>query len=243
MRRAFLVLLFLGLTTLGMAGDTLSYRDRGNRHEGTKPKPIGGYEVELLGAVVEPVPGADFPDKAVLSFFLERDETVHVLIRERDPKEYYRLDQVKPASPWRPGAANTFTWPSGDVLRPLGLRPSDLLVLARLGFDKPRFRERVAPVLLGPAAGGRRISGYRFTFRLQSTAKIRHAVYEPGSAAPIQPVAPYSRRPADTPFEIFWSAEGRAEGTYRLVLQGYFTADNQPLQQEVELFHSPTWPG
>jgi hypothetical protein len=240
MLRNLLVATVLGVVTLGMAGDSLTYRDRGNRYEGTKPKPIGGYEVELLGAMVDPVSTAGFPDKAAISFFLEREEPVHFLIREREPKEYYRLDQVKPASPWRSRATNTFAWPSGDVLRPLGLGPADLLFLVRLGTDRPRTRERVAPVLLEPAASGRRVSGYRFTFRLQSTAKVRHAVYGPGSTEP--PMTPYSRRAADTSFEILWNAEGRAEGTYRLVLEGYFTADNLPLKQEVELFHSPTWP-
>jgi len=225
-----------------MAGNDLSYRNRGNRYEGTDPKPIGGYDVELLGAVVEPLPVSDFPDRAAVSFFLDKEETVHFLIREREPREYYRLDQVKPPSPWKPGATNTFLWPSGDVLRPLGLRPADLLFLVRLGSDRPRSREHVAPVLLEPAAGGRKIGGYRFTFRLQSAAKTRHAVYGPGSAEPIQPVPPYSRRAADTPFEISWNAAGRTEGTYRLVLEGYFTNDNQPLRQEVEIFHSPTWP-
>jgi hypothetical protein len=243
MPRNFLGILLLGSVSLGMAGNDLSYRNRGSRFEGTKAKPIGGYEVELLGAVVEPVPTADFSDRAAVSFFLEREESVHFLIREREPKEHYRLDQVTPASPWRPGAANTFSWPSGEVLRPLGLRPADLLFLARLGSDKPRSREHVAPVLLEPATGGRQVSGYRFTFRLQSTAKTRHAIYGPGSPQPLQPVTPYSRRAADTPFEIFWSAEGRAEGIYRLVLEGYFTSDSQPLQQVVEIFHSPTWPG
>lgn len=243
MLRNLLVTTVLGLVTLGMAGDNLIYRDRGSRYEGTKPKPIGGYEVELLGAVVEPLPMADFPDRAAISFFLERDEPVHFLIREREPKEYYRLDQVKPTSPWRPRTTNTFAWPSGEVLRPLGLGPADLLFLVRLGADKPRSRERVAPVLLEPAAGGRKISGYRFTFRLQSTAKTRHAVYGPGSTDPLQPMTPYSKRAADTPFEISWSAEGRPEGTYLLVLESYFTADNVRLRQEVELFHSPTWPG
>lgn len=242
MLRNLLVTTVLGLVTLGMAGDDLSYRNRGDRYEGTKPKPIGGYEVELLGAVVEPLPTAGFPDRAAISFFLEREESLHVLIREREPREYYRLDQVKPASPWRSRATNTFIWPSGEVLRPLGLEPADLLFLVRLGADRPRSRERVAPVLLEPAAGGRKIGGYRFTFRLQSTAKTRHAVYAPGSTEPLQPMPPYSRRAADAPFEIFWSAEGQAEGTYRLVLEGCFTADNVPLKQEVEIFHSPTWP-
>src|SRR6185436_9647898 len=124
MLRNLLVTSVLGLVAFGIAGDDFSYRDRGNRHEGTKPKPIGGYDVELLGAVVEPSSMADFPDRAAVSFFLEREEPVCFLIREREPREYYRLDQVKPASPWRPGATNTFEWPSGEVLRPLGDRKS-----------------------------------------------------------------------------------------------------------------------
>lgn len=243
MLRTLLGMSILGLVVLGMAGDDLSYQDRGDRYEGTKPKPIGGYEIELLGAIVEPLPspGADFPERAAVSFFLDREETVHFLARERDPKDYYWLDQVKQSSPWRPRATNTFSWPSGDVLRPLGLRPADLLFLVRLGHDKPRSEERVAPVLFEPAADGRRIGGYRFTFRTQATAKIRHAVYGPASAE-LQPFTPYSQRSAATPFEIAWIADGQPEGTYRLVLQGYFPADSQRFVQVVEFFHNPAWP-
>ncbi len=245
MLKILLVTSAFSVFALGMAGDDLSYRDRGNRHEGTNPKPISGYDVELLGAMVEPVPSSiiDFPDRATITFFLEGEETVHLLARERTPREFYWLDQVKPTSPWRPRATNTFSWPSGDVLRPLGLRPADLLFLVRLGYDKPRLDERVAPILFEPAAGGRKVSGYRFTFRTQATAKIRQAVYGPVSAEPLQPFTPYSQRAAAVPFDISWKAEGQTEGIYRLVLQGYFIADNQPFTQVVEFFHSPAWPG
>ncbi len=234
----------LGFVALGMAGDDLSYRDRGNRHEGAKPKPIGGYDIELLGVMVEPVPvsSVQFQDKVAISFFLEREEPVHFLARELMSREFYWLDQVKPPSPWRPRATSTFSWPSSDVLRPLGLRPADLLFLVRLGHDKPRLEERVAPVLFEPAPSGRKISGYRFTFRTQATAKTRHALYGPGSTKPLEPVPPYSPRAADTPFAVSWNAEGRTEGNYRLVVEGYFTADNQRFTQGVEFFHSPVWP-
>lgn len=239
--RILLVTSVLSVFALGM-GDDLSYRDRGNRYEGTNPKPISGYDVELLGAMVEPVPSSstDFPDRATISFFLEGEQTVHLLARERTPREYYWLDQVKPASPWRPRATNTFSWPSGDVLRPLGLRPADLLFLVRLGYDKPRSEERVAPVLVESAAGGRKISGYRFTFRTQATAKVRYSVSGPDSTTP--PPTLYSQRAAAVPFDISWNAAGKPEGIYRLVLEGYFTADNQPFTQVVEFFHSPVWP-
>ena len=244
MVRNLLSFLCLGLVALSMAGDNVSYRDRGNRHEGVKPKPIGGYDVELLGAMVEPVPppSAELQDKVTISFFLEREESVHCLSRERLPKEFYWLDQVKPSSPWRPRTANTFSWPSSEVLRPLGLRPVDLLFLVRLGYDKPRVEERVAPVLFESASGGRKIRGYRFTFRAQATAKTRYAFFGPASKEPLQPMTLYTLRAANIPFEIPWSAEGQTEGLYRLVLEGYFTADNQRFTQVVEFFHSPAWP-
>lgn len=243
MLRLLLVTSVLGFLALGMAGDGLSYRERGHRHEGVKPKPIDGYTIELLGAMAEPIPSpsADFSDRAAVSFYLERDEPVHLFAREREPEDYYWLDRVKQPSPWRQRATNTFSWPSGDVLRPLGLRPADLLVLVRLGPDKPRSDERVAPVLLELAAGGRKVGGYRFTFRTQAAAKIRHAVYGPASE-PLEPFTPHVQRAAAVPFEISWKANDKPEGTYRLVLQGYFTADNRRLAQSVEFFHQPAWP-
>ncbi len=243
LRKHFLIGLVLVAPLVGAAAGDLAYRDRGDRHEGIRRQPIGGYDVQLLGAMVEPLPqvSAAFPEKASLRFYLGREEPVHLTVRERHPEESYWLDRAE--GPWRPRAANLFSWPRRDVLEPLGLRPAELLVLVRLGDDEPRLDERVAPVLFHPPTSPEKITRYRFTFKTQARARSRHAVYGPGSSEPLQPTTPYSPRSATVPFDVAWDATGRPEGTYRLVLEGYFSADNSPFRQVVEFFHSPVWPG
>jgi hypothetical protein len=244
--RHLIGILLLLCAALAASGDDLSYRDRGNRHEGKKPRPIGGFDVDLLGAMAvpaaEPPVGAGFGDTAAVSFFLPGGESPHLVVRERRPRHSYWLDQARPASPWRPRAVNTFTWPAGDVLRPLGIAPADLLVLVRLGDGSPQLEERVAPALLAPVPGGGRIGEYRFTFKTKGTAVIRHAVYGPGSQRPLEPAAPRVRRAAEVPFTLAWAAGSRPEGAYLLVLDGYFEGNSHPVQREVEFFHSPVWP-
>ncbi len=223
------------------AQDPLAYRDRGDRHEGVKSKPVSGYDIELIGAVIESgdVASTDLPERLALRFFLERAEEVYLTVRERDPEEFYWLDQVRPARAWLPQATNVFTWPSVDVLRPLRLTPSDLVALVRLGQSTPSRRERVAPVILGES---QQVAAYRFTFKINATAKIRHRIFGPASSETPVASGPERRRSAGVPFDVRWTADGQPEGHYRLLVEGYFRNDNSRLLQEVQLFHTASWP-
>ncbi len=226
------------------AVDPLSYRERGSRHEGIKSKPVGGHDVELLAAMIEPEgpQPAALPDRLVVHFFLAQADEVHLTVRERQPQTYYWLDQVKPTKPWQAKVVNSFDWPSQDVLAPLQLKPAQLLVVARLGKATPPSRqERVAPVLFHPAAGPRQINAYHFVFKLQAAAKVSWSILGPANQVLAQGGDPI-RRPADLPFDVLWRAGQQAEGTYRLQLHGYFLNDNVKFTQEVAFFHTPSWP-
>ena len=235
--------LLFAIAGLASALGPLEYRDRGNRHEGVKGKPVSGYAIELLGAMVEPPHAtASFPAQANLRFFLEQQLPLYLTVRERVPQTYYWLDSIETGTAWQPGAANEFSWPSGDVLRPLGLAPKDLLVLARLGTDVPGPRERVAPVLL-QGEPGQPTSTYRLTFKTNSLARTRAYVVGPGSSTRLWESGPLLRRSAGIAFDVVWEAAAQPPGTYRIIVEGYFLNDNTGIHQEVELYHASRWPG
>ncbi len=240
MLRATLFLPFLVCLALATLADDLDYRDRDDRWEGIKRRPIRGHDVELLGARVEsPLAASSELEDLSVRFFLESQDEVYLTLRERNLAKNYWLDRARPPEAWRPKAANVFTWPSGDVLKPLGLEPSDLLVLVRLATDTPGSRERVAPAMF-PAAAGGRVTGYRFTFKTNDPAKIGYRLLDPqGTQIASGEQRP---RPAGLPFDVRWPAGDRPEGRYSLLLEGYFVADNTPIVQEVEFFHTASWP-
>jgi hypothetical protein len=240
------------LTTLTLAAaflttaavDPLAYGARAGRWEGVRSRPVSGYDVELLGAMVESEQAtAGVPDEMAVLFFLDGQEDVYLTVRERDPLEYYWLDRVVPPKGWRGRTVNQFAWPSGDVLRPLGLAPSELVALARLGRDTPARRERVAPVIFPAVLRPQTVSRYRFVFKTNGAAMLRHSVYGPGSDEPLLASEAPTRRPGGAAFDVRWDAGGLPEGRYRVVLEGYFVNNNAPVVQEVEFFHASSWPG
>jgi hypothetical protein len=203
------------LTTAAV--DPLAYGARDGRWEGVRSGPVSGYDVELLGAMVESEQAtAAVPDELAVLFFLEDREDVYLTVRERDPLEYYWLDRVVPPKGWRGRTVNQFAWPSGDVLRPLGLAPSELVALARLGRDTPARRERVAPVVFPAVLRPQTVSRYRFVFKTNGAAMLRHSVYGPGSDAPLLASEAHTRRAGGAPFDVRWDAGGAPEGRYRV---------------------------
>lgn len=50
---ALATLLAVALPLLAQYDPKLQYQNRGNRHEGLRPKPVSGYDIELLSALVE----------------------------------------------------------------------------------------------------------------------------------------------------------------------------------------------
>jgi hypothetical protein len=98
----------------------LQYRNRGNRFEGVRPKPVSGYNIELISARADyKEEGNRMPERFKVKVYLEQPSQVHVTVRELDCKYYYWMDKVQPAEPWRPGFDNVFDWPTRDVIQQL----------------------------------------------------------------------------------------------------------------------------
>ena len=89
---------------------SLQYQKRGDRYEGIKPKPVSGYDIELISALVNSLETRLIPrlhGSASNSIF-EKPQSVHLVVREFDLSEYYWLDGFEPQVPWRRGFDNLF---------------------------------------------------------------------------------------------------------------------------------------
>jgi hypothetical protein len=233
-------LLLAALPLLAQYDPALQYRERGNRWEGLKPKPVSGYDIELLSALIDyREPSRGWPQALRLRFFLPAAEPVAITVRQPRPRTaYYWLDKVVPPASWRPRAFNEFTWPTEPVLKQLGdsVTLEDLGAVVRLR-QGPTRQEKVAPAALFHTQAPAAASGYRFTFKTNGTAYVTGKIYR-GDQAVYQ--RPQNRERAGSPFTLSWAAQGQPEGEYRLVLSGYFD-DNTRLAQEVVFYHRVSW--
>ena len=241
LRRLATAALFLtALPLLAQYDPALQYQKRGNHYEGLKPKPVSGYDIELLSALVDyREPSSGSPQTLRLKFYHPAAEPVYVTVRQPRPKTaYYWLDKiVRPAS-WRPRAFNEFSWPTEPVLKQLiSVTPDDLGAVVRLRQEDPSRRETIAPAALFHTQAPKAASGYRFTFKTNGTAYVTGRIYR-GDKEVYQ--RPQNRERAGSPFTLSWDSKGQPDGEYRLDLSGYFD-NNIELAKEVVFYHRASW--
>lgn len=236
-----LALLLLLLPQPLWAESSLDYQNRGDHFEGIRPKPVSGYDIEVISVLVDyQEPAEQLPDQLRVAFYLQGQAPVHLTVREQDYRLFYWLDRVKPAKGWQARSINEFTWSTGTVLRQLDqkLNLYELGVLIRLRKEMPASVEDIAPAILYHGRPPETIGGYLFTMKTNGDARLSCKVYREGESAELMTQA-FRRIPGGRPFTVRWDAGGAREGQYALVCRGYFLDTNQPLQQTVRFFHRP----
>jgi hypothetical protein len=226
-----------------LAQEELKYQKRAYRFEGIKPKPVSGFDVELLSARVDHQDDPDrIGDRLYARFYLDQPHSVNLVVRELDYKHYYWLDKVEPKTPWQAGFNNVFEWPTADVIQQLrDLKLYDLGVVARLDKANPSADETVAPVVLYQRQTPSQVKGYVFFFRLRDDAKVKAAFFEDaGTEALVRQDLGIQR--GGRPFAVKWdaSAASARAGRYKLVLSGYVLSTNDPISQVVRFHHQPS---
>ena len=224
------------------ADSSLDYQNRGDRFEGIKPKPVSGYDIEVISVLADYQETAtQLPDHLRVGFYLPSQTTVHLTVREQDYRLYYWLDKVNPAKGWQAKSVNEYSWPTGPVLRQLDqkLNPYELGVLIRLGRETPVESEEIAPAILYHARPPDKIGGYLFTMKTNGDARLSCKILRGKESAELM-TQTIRRIPGGRPFTVRWDASGSQEGQYALVCNGYFLDTNQPLYQTVRFFHKPT---
>jgi hypothetical protein len=240
--RNFITLVLLIVPLSLWADSTLDYQNRGDRFEGIRPKPVSGYNIELISVLVDyQEPATQLPGQLRVAFHLQSQPTVHLTVREQDYRLFYWLDKIKPAKPWQANSLNEFTWPTGAVLRQLDqqLNIYELGVLIRLKKETPAADEDVAPAILYHTKQPEKIEGYLFTMKINGDARLSCKVLRDGTADPLMSQS-FRRIPGGRPFTARWETGAAQEGQYALVCDGYFLDTNQHLGQTVRFFHRPT---
>lgn len=240
--QGLLVLAFLFLPHPLWAESSLDYQNRGDRFEGVRPKPVSGYDIEVISVLVDYQEPADLlPDQLRVAFYLQGQTPVHLTVREQDYRLFYWLDRVKPDKTWQAKSINEFTWPTGAVLRQLDQKfnPYELGALIRLGRDTPAENEDIAPAILYHAKPPDKIGGYLFTMKTNGDARLSCKVVRGKEPTELM-TQTWRRIPGGRPFTVRWDAGDAREASYTLVCHGYFLDTNQPLRQTVRFFHRPT---
>lgn len=235
-----LVLLIVPLST--WADSTLDYQNRGDRSEGIRPKPVSGYDIELISVLADyQEPATQLPDQLRVGFYLQSQTPVYLTVREQDYRLFYWLDKIKPTKPWQTNSINEFTWPTSAVLRQLDqkLNPYELGVLIRLGRETPATNEEIAPAILYHAHPPKKINGYLFTMKTNGDARLSCKIFRGREPTELM-TQTFRRIPGGRPFTVRWETGAAQEGQYALVCDGYFLDNNQHLTQTVRFFHRPT---
>ena len=217
----------------------LQFQNRGDRYEGIRTIPVGGFDVELLSARIDqaPSPNAAWGENVALRFYLPENEGVFITVRQlRSRSTYYWLDRVQAA--WKPGAVNEYSWSTAPVLRRLSdVRFEDLGTTIRVGRDDPLARtQRVLPAVFYTQNPSGLVRAYRFALKTNGRARVTAVVYAGNQELYRRPE---NWEQAGSPFTIVWNVGGGKEGWYRLVLTGYFE-NNSPLDKEIVFYHRPS---
>ena len=236
-----LVLWLLVLPRMLYAQPELEYQNRGDRYEGIRPKPVSGYDIEVISVLADYQDSTNqVPDQLRLKFYLKSQTPVNLTVREQDYRLFYWMDKVRPARGWQVGWRNDFEWPTAPVLKQLDakLNMYELGVLVRLGKDTPRSVEEIAPAILYHSRLPDSVDAYLFTMKTNGDTRLSCSVYREGESVAIMTQA-FRRIPGGRPFTVRWDAQGAGEAGYTLVCKGYFLDTSHPVQQTVRFFHKP----
>lgn len=216
----------------------LEYQRRGEYWEGIQPRPVSGFDIELLSASVDySEPQSDFPTTNKLLLYLTTPAQIDLTVRELSPKQYYLMNRVKEEETWQQGF-NSYQWSTETVLKPLNLRIEQLGIIARINRSGNQQAESVAPVIFYHSQYPIKINGYRFAFKVGSSAHLNYAIYSGENSMPLLE-RELGKKMGGDPFMITWDCSKAEVGNYELVVDGYLLQDNSPLHQSIKFHHQP----
>ena len=218
--------------------EELKYRDRGDRFEGILQPQVAGYDIELLSAIIDyQEPSDGIPPYLKVKFYLKQSYRPFLVARELDVTYHYWMDNVH-GHTWQTNSENYFAWPTGEVVQKLEQIKSmyELGVVARLDKERPSKEETIAPIIFYHNSPPSTVDGYLFTFKTNGPSRLTCHMYKEGGNSPIF-TQNFPRVWGDQPFTVQWNSSRAEDGWYRLVINGSFRNNNDPVDKVVKFYH------
>ncbi len=248
-RNLLMITILIGIQSLFISAsdaspeskEKLKYQDRGNRWEGIRWMQSSSKHIELLAAMANHDESQNQTEVFKVKFYIEEVSDVYLTVREIDNRKYYWLDKIKQGS-WKQGFGNVFEWPIGDVFKKIDeIGMQDLGIVARIGYEKPKKEETIAPAIFFQNHVPDRIVEYLFAFKPARNARVTCSMFKnPKSGKPILIKEDhYPKVIGGRPFTFLWDCSNADEGHYELMVSGYFRDNNKRLSKSVIFYHQP----
>ena len=217
----------------------LKYKPRGDRWEGILQEPRAGRPLELLSARIKSLEtNPEISGQLHIRFYLPEERDVDLRVSEIENRYNYRLDQVR--QQWNAQQINTFSWPAGEVLGAFrDMQLSNLGVIVRLGKSGPDAIEQVAPAAFYRSEAPSQVTGYLFTFRVNTRSNLTAKLYRDKTGETVGDPKHYPRTPRG-PLTVNWPNFPSDGGKYTLVLDGKIRSTLKAVKQTVHFYHRPT---
>jgi hypothetical protein len=240
---ACLIALAIGPRLLAAQGVRDARFERSNRYEGLVGLPISGANRPALDLIsftgfFEPFTGN--VDLQIAFFLPSAQSQVHIVVQELTQDLFYRMES-KPQA-WVPNTWSTFgPWPTGDVIIPGNVRPTNIGVVVHLD-DRPEGRSFIAPAFVQENKLAPSLTNYRVQLRpVRTTLSAVDYTLERVEADRLVSVLKQRvavERPERRPFRIDLDATKLVEARHLLTVTGYVkNSSTERITRQYEFEH------
>ena len=224
-----------------LARDQNRYTRRGpagqERMEGIKSVPANVPDLSLISFFVGSVRARpDEPVELKLAFYLPNDSSLFIKAQEDIAEKLYFMKPVQVQ--WKAGWRQFNTWPSSEVLVPLGLSPERLCILGRLDQPEPGSGVLV-PIIFYRNNPPDHITHYEMVFRPgRRLRELKFVLSRESDQKEIWQDLRYelSRK---APVDIKLNMSSEPAGYYRLVVTGEYKNRKGNIPRDYRFFHNP----
>lgn len=199
--------------------DRYIYSQRKGRKEGLRKVPTDAYDLDLISFIVYRENFSLQSTKQLrIKFFLKNQDNVHITAVNLEGKGRSNY-QMKPLlTSYNSGWQEFNSWPIDDVIKPLGINPNSIGVIAKKSFDRPGSCT-IIPVILYEDYYPEQPDNYTIHLLPKNTLSyINYWVISVDDGNVIVPEDELTNKPANIPFKISFSLRGQKKGKYKLMI-------------------------
>jgi hypothetical protein len=219
--------------------EDFKYKDRGNRKEGIKPFDVSGCDLELLSflSYLEPA-REDTTVGLKVRFFVPQDTNVFISAKELMPQKSYLMHPD--TTYWREGWCEFSPWPTGEVLKPLGIAPNQLGIVARLRKDWVGSGG-VIPLCIYHTRPIAKVEKYTLHLRSkENLSKVQYTLRRLGSKEPvIGRITLRSKFYGAVAFPITFDLDDQRPGYFKLIVKCEFEGKIGGPKRNFVFYHNP----